>query len=95
MYHNNNIIFASGNEQLYSEAEKVALFLDSTKKHHLEELRRGIVTSSSDLSSMELDRACESAAVKAAVHKLQQRIELVDLTAQRRHANIQQISSKR
>lgn len=52
------------------------------------------MTSSSDLSSMELDRACESAAVKAAVHKLQEQIELVYLTAQRRHANIQQISSK-
>ena len=88
MYHNNN---ASGNEQLYSEAEKVALFLDSTKTH---QLRRGIVTSSSNLSSMELDRECESAAVKAAVHKLQERMELVYLTAQRRHAN-QQISSKR
>jgi hypothetical protein len=29
------------------------------------------------------------------VHKLQEQIELVYLTAQRRHANIQQISSKR
>ena len=90
MYHT----LYSGNEQLYSEAKKVALFLDSTKKRHLEELRRGIVTSSSHFSSMELDRACESAAVKAAVHKLQEQIELVYLTAQRRHANIQKISSK-
>lgn len=88
------IDFISGNEQLYSEAQKIALFLESTKTHHLEELRRGIVISSDDLSSMELDRACESAAVKVAVQRLQEQIEMVYLTAQRRHANIQQMSSK-
>ena len=84
----------SGNEQLYSEAKKISLFLESTKIHHLEELRRGIVISSDDLSSMELDRTCESAAVKVAVQRLQEQIELVYLTAQRRHANIQRMSSK-
>ena len=55
--------------------------------------------SSDDLSSMELDRTCESAAVKVAavkvaVQRLQEQIELVYLTAQRRHANIQRMSSK-
>ena len=40
--------------------------LNSTKKDRLAELKQGIKTSS-DLLSMELDAACESAAVKAAV----------------------------
>ena len=70
----------------------MASVLNSTKKDRLAELKQGIETS--DLSSVELDIACESAAAKAAVYKLQERIELVYLTAQRRHANIQQTSSK-
>ena len=49
----------------------------------------GPVTSS-DISISELDIACELAAAKAAVYKLQEQIELV---YQRRHANIQQTST--
>ena len=87
------MVIFSGNEQLYTEAEKFASILDSTKQNRLAELKTGLVTSS-DISSSELDMACELAAAKVAVYKLQERIELVYLTAQRRHANIQQMSSK-
>ena len=88
------ICILSGNEQLYADAERLTSVLNSAKQQRLEELRQGIVKSSNlSPDSVELDMVCESAAVNAAVYKLQERIELVYLTAQRRHANIQRTSS--
>lgn len=68
--------------------------LNSAKQQNLEELRQGIVKSSNlSPDSVELDMVCESAAVNASVYNLQEWIELVYLTAQRRYANIQRTSS--
>ena len=81
------------NEQLYTEAGKLGMVLNSCKKQRLAELRQEIVTTCG-VSDAELEDVCKSAAAYAAIEKLQEQMEILYLTTQRRHANIQQTSSR-
>ena len=81
------------NEQLYTEAWKLGMVLNSSKKQRLAELRQEIVTACG-VSDAELEDACRSAAAYAAIEKVQEEMEILYLTTQRRHANTQQTSSR-
>ena len=75
------------------EAEKLApLLRNSDHQRQMSELKTKIVQSNA-ISPEQVDTECEKAAAKAATCKLTERMELVYLTAQRRHANIQKLSS--
>ena len=80
------------NEQLYTEAGKLGMVLNSSKKQRLAELRQEVTACG--VSDAELEDACKSAAAYAAIEKLQEQMEILYLTTQRRHANIQQTSSR-
>ena len=58
----------------------------------MSELKSTIVQSNA-ISPDQVDTECELAAARAATCKFKERIELGYLTAQRRHANIQKLSS--
>ena len=82
-----------GNEQLVVEAEKLSpLLCNSDHQRRMSELKSMIVQSNA-ISLDQVDTECEKAAARAATCKLKERMELVYLTAQRRHANIQKLSS--
>lgn len=75
------------------EAEKLSpLLCNSDHQRRMSELKSMIVQSN-DISLDQVDIECEKAAARAATCKLKERMELIYLTAQRRHANIQKLSS--
>ncbi len=84
--------YYTGSEQLFAEVEKFGLINSENKEQEMSHIKR-MLEEMCGISSEEVDQECELAAARATANKLQERIELVYLTAQRRHTNIQKLSS--
>ena len=82
-----------GNEHLFAEVEKFGQSFNSEDQEQEMSRLKSLIQEKCGISSEEVDRECELAAARATTSKLQEEIELVYLTAQRRHTNIQKLSS--
>ena len=82
-----------GNEHLFAEVEKFGLSLNSEDQEQEMSRLKSLIQEKCGISSEEVDQECELAAARATTNILQEKIELVYLTDQRRHTNIQKLSS--